>query len=178
MSPSIRTTLAVAICLLSAVLGAIAIRQGWGSVSSVAMNVACAWFLSGSWLAGDFSRQGWERLHKSIATIYREARQGKLPKTPPLARVMNSGGMNMLLAGIVSWVVWQSHPSTLNAGTNSNGDRAPARAHRHARRNPSRGGRGTHVSCRICCARHHLAHDHRAARLLPRHGACNCWPVR
>ena len=89
----------------SAVLGAIAIRQGWGSVSSVSTNVACAWFLSGSWLAGDFSREGWKRLNKSMATIYQEAKQGKLPKTPPLAQVMNSGGMIMLLAGIVGWFV-------------------------------------------------------------------------
>jgi len=105
MSPSIRTYVAVTICLSSAVLGAMAIRQGWGTVSSVAINVACPWFLSGSWLAGDFSREGWKRLNKSMATIYQEAKHRKLPKTPPLARVMNSGGMIMLLAGIVSWVV-------------------------------------------------------------------------
>jgi hypothetical protein len=40
-----------------------------------------------------------------MATIYQEAKQGKLPKAPPLARVMNSGGMIMLLAGIVGWFV-------------------------------------------------------------------------
>ena len=105
MSPSIRTTIAVAICMSSAVLGAIAIRQGWGSISSVATNVACPWFISGSWLAGDFSKEGWKRLNKSTATIYQEAKQGKLPKIPPLARVMNSGGMIMMLAGIVGWFV-------------------------------------------------------------------------
>lgn len=77
-------------------------RQGWGAISSVAIDVACSWFLSGSWLAGDFSREGWKRLNRSIATIYLEAKQGKLPKTPPLARVMNGGGMIMLLAGIVA----------------------------------------------------------------------------
>jgi hypothetical protein len=105
MSPSIRTHVAVAICLSSAVLGAIAIRRGWGSVSSVAIDVACPWFLSGSWLAGDFSREGWKRLNKSMATIYQEAKKGKLPKAPPLARVMNSGGGIMVLAGIVGWFV-------------------------------------------------------------------------
>jgi hypothetical protein len=46
-----------------------------------------------------------KRLNKSIAAIYQEAKHGKLPKTPPLARVMNSGGMIMLLAGIVSGFV-------------------------------------------------------------------------
>jgi hypothetical protein len=106
MPPSIRTFIAVAICISSAVLGAIAIRQGAGSVSSVAINVACSWFLSGSWLAGDFSREGWKRLNKSMATIYQEAKQRKLPNTPPLARVMNSGGIIMLLAGIGAWFVW------------------------------------------------------------------------
>ena len=106
MSPTIRTYVAVAICMSSALLGAIAIRRGWGSVSSVASNVACSWFLAGSWLAGDFSREGWKRLNKSLATIYQEAKHGKLPKTPPLARVMNTGGMIMLLAGIVGWFVW------------------------------------------------------------------------
>lgn len=104
MSPSIRTSIAVAICFSSAVLGAVAIRQGWGTVSSVTSDVAWPWFLSGSWLAGDFSREGWKRLNKSLATIYREARQGKLPNTPPLARVMNSGGMIMLLVGLVAWL--------------------------------------------------------------------------
>jgi hypothetical protein len=106
MSPSKRTSIAVAICMSSAVLGAIAIRQNWGSVSSVASNVACPWFLAGSWLAGDFSREGWKRLNKSLATIYQEAKHGKLPNTPPLTRVMNSGGIIMLLAGIVAWFVW------------------------------------------------------------------------
>jgi len=105
MSPSIRTSIAILICLSSAALGAIAIRKGWGSVSSVAINVACPWFLSGRWLAGDLSREGWKRLNKSMATIYQQGKQGKLPKTPPLARVMNSGGMIMLLAGIVGWFV-------------------------------------------------------------------------
>jgi hypothetical protein len=105
MSPSIRTYIAVAICFSSAVLGAIAIHRDWGSVSSVAFNVACPWFLSGSWLAGDFTREGWKRINKSMAAIYQDAKQRKLPKAPPLARVMNSGGGIMMLAGIVGWFV-------------------------------------------------------------------------
>ena len=105
MSPSIRTYVAVAICMSSAILGAIAIRQVWGSVSSVATNVACPWFLSGSWLAGDFSPEGWKRLNKSLAAIYEEAKQGKLPKAPPLARVMNAGGGIMVLAGIAGFFI-------------------------------------------------------------------------
>ena len=75
------------------------------SVSSVAINVACPWFLSGRWLAGDFSQEGWKRLNKSMATTHQDAKQGKLPKTPPLARVMNRGGMIKLLAAIVGWFV-------------------------------------------------------------------------
>jgi hypothetical protein len=105
MSLPMRTYIAVAICFSSAVLGAIAILRGWGSVSSVAFNVACPWYLSGSWLAGDFTREGWKRLNKSMAAIYQEAKQRKLPKAPPLARVMNSGGGIMMLAGIVGWFV-------------------------------------------------------------------------
>src|ERR1700704_4240196 len=42
---------------------------------------------------------------KSMATIYQERKPGKLPKTPPLARVMNSGGVILLLVGIGSWFV-------------------------------------------------------------------------
>ena len=105
MPPPIRSYVAVAICLSSAVLGAIAINRGWGSTSSVAFNVACPWFLAGSWLAGDFTREGWKRLDKSMATIYQDAKQGKLPKAPPLARVMNGGGGIMILAAIVGWFV-------------------------------------------------------------------------
>ena len=111
--PSIRTSIAVAICMSSAVLGAIAIRQNWGSVSSVASNVACPWFLAGSWLAGDFSREGWKRLNKSLATIYQEAKQGKLPNTPPLTRLMNSGGIIIaacwdcgLVRLVTNWRPW------------------------------------------------------------------------
>ena len=105
MSPSVRTNIAVAICVSSAVVGAIAIHRGWGTVSSVAFNAAFPWFLSGSWLAGDFTREGWKRLNKSMPTIYQDAKQGKLPRAPPLSRVMNSGGGIMILAGIVGWFV-------------------------------------------------------------------------
>src|ERR1700722_1192105 len=105
MSPSVRTYVAVAICLSSAVLGAIAIHRGWGSVSSIAFNVSCAWFLSGSWLAGDFTREGWKRLNIPVSTIYQDAKQRRLAKASPLASVMISGGRIMVLAGIVSWFV-------------------------------------------------------------------------
>jgi len=50
-------------------------------------------------------RRSVQRLNKSLGAIYQEAKVGKLPKTPPLARVMNSGGMIMLLAEIVGWFV-------------------------------------------------------------------------
>jgi hypothetical protein len=105
MPPSIRNYVAVAICLSTAILGAAAIHRGWASVSSVAFNVACPWFLASSWLAGDFTREGWKRLNKSMAAIYQDAKLRKLPKAPPLARVMNSGGGIMMLAGIVGWFV-------------------------------------------------------------------------
>ena len=108
MLPSTRTYIAVATCISSAVFGAIAIRKGWGSVSNVAFDVAWPWFLSGRWLAGDFSREGLKRLNKSIAAIYLEAKQGKPPKTPPLARVMNSGGVIMLshclTTNVTQWI--------------------------------------------------------------------------
>ena len=56
-------------------------------------------------MAGDFTREGWKRLNMSMAAIYQDAKQRKLPKAPPLARVMNSGGGIMMLAGIVGWFV-------------------------------------------------------------------------
>jgi len=74
-------------------------------VSSVAFNVAFPWLLSGSWLAGDFTREGWKRLNKTVATIYQDAKQRQPPTVPPLARMMNSGGGIMILAGIVGWFV-------------------------------------------------------------------------
>jgi len=103
MSPSVRTNIAVVICSASAVIGAIAIYRGWGSVSGIAFNVACPWLLSGSWLAGDFTREGWKRLNSPMAAIYRDAQQGKLRSAPPLARIMRRGGGIILLAGVVSW---------------------------------------------------------------------------
>jgi hypothetical protein len=105
MSPSARTYVAVAICLSSAVSGVVAILWGWGTASSIAFNVACPWFLSGSWLAGDFTREGWKRLNSPMSAIYQEAKQRKLTKAPPLARVMNCGGGIMVPAGIAGWFV-------------------------------------------------------------------------
>jgi hypothetical protein len=79
---SIRTYIAVAICMSSAVLGAIAIRKGWESVSSVASNVALPWFLAGSWLAGDFSREGLKRLNKSMARDLPGSEAGETTEDP------------------------------------------------------------------------------------------------
>lgn len=103
MSAAARTYVAVSICMSSAILGVVAIHRGWGSASSIAFNVACPWFLSGSWLAGDFTREGLKRLNFPLSTIYHDAKQRKLAMAPPLARVMNSGGGIMVLAGIVGW---------------------------------------------------------------------------
>jgi len=105
MSPSVRTNIAVVICSASAVIGAIAIYRGWGSVSSIAFNVACPWLMSGSWLAGDFTREGWKRLNSPMAAIYRDAQQGKLRRAPPLARMMRRGGGIIILSGIVCWFI-------------------------------------------------------------------------
>ena len=105
ITPAVRNYIAVAICLSSAVWGVVAIRQGWESVSSIAFNVACPWYLSGGWLAGDFTREGLERCNVPVSKIYQDAKQRKLSKAPPLARGMNSGGGIMVLVGIVSWFV-------------------------------------------------------------------------
>ena len=56
-------------------------------------------------MAGDFTRDGWNRLNRSMTAIYQDAKQRKLPKTPPIARVLNSCGLIMILAGIVGWFV-------------------------------------------------------------------------
>ena len=37
--------------------------------------------------------------------IHKDAKRRKLAKAPPLARVMNTGGGIMILAGIVDWFV-------------------------------------------------------------------------
>lgn len=105
MSPGVRNYVAVAICMSSAVFGVVAIHRGWGSVSSVAFNVACPWFLAGKWLAGDFTREGLKRLNIPVSRIYQDAKRRKLSKAPPLARVMGSGGGIMVLAGILGWFI-------------------------------------------------------------------------
>ena len=93
------------ICSGSAVMGAVAIYRGWGSVSRVAFNVAFVWLLSGSWLDGDFTRQGWKRLNSSMAELYRDARQGKLSRAAPLSRVMTGGGGIIFLLGLLHFEV-------------------------------------------------------------------------
>jgi hypothetical protein len=105
MSPAARSYVAVAVCVSSAVWGVVAIHRGWDSVSSIAFNVSCPWFISGGWLAGDFTRAGWNRLNRPMSAIYQDARLHRLPKAPPLARVMNSGAGLMMLAGIAGWFV-------------------------------------------------------------------------
>ena len=103
--PAARTYVAVSICISSAVLGAVAIYRGWGSASSTAFNVACPWFLSGSWLAGDFTREGLRRFNIPVSRMYLDAKQRELVRAPPLARAMSSGGGIMVLAGIVGWFI-------------------------------------------------------------------------
>jgi len=95
---------AIAICLASAVLGAFAIHRGWlRSPSNVAFDVGCCWWLAGNWLSGGFTPEGWRRLHKPIGAIYQDAKEGKLPRAPPLARIMEGGGTLLFLAGVVGW---------------------------------------------------------------------------
>jgi hypothetical protein len=105
-SSAARSYVAIAICLSSAALGVIGIQRGWGNVSSIAFKVACSWFLSGSWLAGEFTREGLKRLNVPLSSVYQEAKQQRKPgKAPSLVRVMNTGGGIMVLAGIVGWFV-------------------------------------------------------------------------
>jgi HAMP domain-containing protein len=109
MTSPVRTCVAVAICASSAVLGAMAIHQGWGSVSSIAFNVSCPWFLAGSWLAGDFTREGWKRLNNPLSKIYQDFKNHRVAKVPWLARLMNGGGGVMVLAGILALVTSSDH---------------------------------------------------------------------
>jgi hypothetical protein len=105
ISPAGRTYVAVATCISSVVLGVVAIHRGWGSASSIAFNVAWLWFLSGSWLTGDFTREGLKRFNIPVSLIYQDAKQRKPARAPPLARVMNGGGGIMVLAGIMCWFI-------------------------------------------------------------------------
>jgi hypothetical protein len=92
-----RNAFAVGTCIISAALGALALRRGWDA-DKVACNVAFIWLGSGLWLA---ARLSYRRLRMPMGAIYRLAKEGKLPKDPPLARVMIVGG-NLL---IVAWLV-------------------------------------------------------------------------
>jgi hypothetical protein len=99
----LRTYIAVAICLCSAVVGAVAIHQDPSHVSSIAFKVSCPWFLCGGWLAGDFSREGRKRFNMPLSAIYQDAKRRQLTRAPPLARAMCFGGGVMVLAGVLGW---------------------------------------------------------------------------
>ncbi len=105
MRPSIRNYAAIGICLASALLGVVAIQRRSAGLSSIAFNVACAWYVAGSWLAGDLTRKGWARLNKPVAAIYQDVKFRRNPPVPPMARVMNAGGFFLMLAGVLAWFV-------------------------------------------------------------------------
>jgi hypothetical protein len=105
MSPTLRSSLCIAACVGSALAGAYAIHRGWGGISSVALDVACAWSLAGGWEGGRFTRAEWARLNRPVSNLLSEAKLGKFPRYPPLARVMSRGSGILLIVGIAGLFV-------------------------------------------------------------------------
>ena len=96
-----RNAIGVAICIISAGLGVLALRRGWVP-DKVAGCVAFAWLSCGLGLAG---RLNYRRLSMPVGAIYRETKDGKLPQEPPLVRAMIVGGNMLFVASIVLLVM-------------------------------------------------------------------------
>lgn len=95
------TTWAICICISSALMGAIAVRNGWTNTSQMAMDVGMIWASVGAYLDGFFTRAHWRTLAMPLSRIYQHAKQGKLPKSSPLVSVMQFGGGILFTIGFI-----------------------------------------------------------------------------
>jgi len=89
-----RGSIAIAICLISAALGAVVIVVGSRPLPIV-LWLAIVWHFTAEWLG---RRLGLLRMRPG--QIYRQARQGRL-RLPPLARTISLGSNLLFLAVVV-----------------------------------------------------------------------------
>ena len=90
-----RDSIAIAICVISAVLAVVAIVLGSHHVPLAIGSVAATWGITADWLG----RRFW-LLRKTPGQIYRHARQGSL-RASPLARAISLGSLLLFIAAIV-----------------------------------------------------------------------------
>lgn len=87
-----RDAIAIAICVVSTALGAVAIVAG-GRPATVVGYMGAVWAVTGNWL----SRRGWQYLRMTPGQIYRQARQDG-SRRPLLARTISSGAVLLFIA--------------------------------------------------------------------------------
>jgi hypothetical protein len=84
--------MAVAICALSAVWGAIVVALGTNHAARDIGWVATAWGGAASWL------EGFRSLRKTPAQIHQDARHGRLYRSPLSRTIASGSGLLFLLA--------------------------------------------------------------------------------
>ena len=105
-----RNAIALAICVGSALCGAVTIFKGWHTFE-VSFWVWFAWSQTAQWLERGhlFAKDNRRWWHKTMGQIYREAKLGTLPSqapfSSPIAKVINQCARLMFLTLIVA-IIW------------------------------------------------------------------------
>jgi uncharacterized membrane protein YkvA (DUF1232 family) len=90
-------------CLISALLGAVAILLPIGQPNdTIVLCVAWVWILANAILNRAYKAQYWKGLNRTFPEIFRDAREGTLPKTSALQLVTSVG--SMILVIVFTWL--------------------------------------------------------------------------
>ena len=105
-----RNAIALAICVGSALCGAVTIFKGWHTFE-VSFWVWCIWSQTARWLERGhlFNKDDRRLWHKTMGQIYQEAKRGTLPSqapfSSPIAKVINRCAQLMFLMLIFA-IIW------------------------------------------------------------------------
>lgn len=87
-------------CLLAAIFGAAAIFLHTGPLDSIVFYVAWVWLLANIILSRAYKLEHWKGLDKTFSEIWRDAKNGTLPKTSALEHVTNLGALILMIVSM------------------------------------------------------------------------------
>jgi hypothetical protein len=94
-------TFATLACLLAAILGATAIFLPTGQpIESIVFDVALVWMLADVTLRRAYTAEFWRGLDRTIPDVFRSAREGTLPISSAVQRLISLGSLILMIAFI------------------------------------------------------------------------------